>query len=70
MVLGHARMAPWSLADSDSKEEARVSLMVALWQWQQDGDLAGIRDQAALAKLPAEEQKAFTDFWVDIAKAA
>jgi serine/threonine protein kinase/formylglycine-generating enzyme required for sulfatase activity/tetratricopeptide (TPR) repeat protein len=70
MVLGHARMAPWSLADSDSKEEARVSLMVALWQWQQDGDLAGIRDQAALANLPSEEQKAFTHFWADIGKAA
>ena len=27
---------------------------------QQDRDLAGIRDAATLAKLPADEQKAFT----------
>ena len=37
--------------------------------WQQDTDLAGIRDKAALAKLPAEEQKAFTQLWADVAKA-
>ena len=30
-------------------------------------DLAGIRDKAALAKLPAEEQKAFTRLWSDVA---
>jgi len=35
------------------------------WQW--DRDLAGIRDKAALAKLPAEEQKAFTRLWSDVA---
>jgi hypothetical protein len=38
--------------------------------WQQDSDLTGIRDKAALAKLPAEEQKAFTQFWADVAKSA
>jgi len=35
--------------------------------WQKDSDLAGIRDAAALAKLPAEEQKAFTQLWADVA---
>jgi hypothetical protein len=29
--------------------------------------LAGIRDKAALVKLPAEEQKAFTRLWADVA---
>ena len=33
----------------------------------EDPDLAGIRDAAALAKLPADEQKAFTQFWADVA---
>jgi tetratricopeptide (TPR) repeat protein len=42
----------------------------SLWNWQQDRDLAGIRDQAALAKLPTEQQKAFTKLWADVAKAA
>ncbi len=38
-----------------------------LRHWQQDTDLAGIRDAAALAKLPAQEQKMFTQFWADVA---
>ena len=35
--------------------------------WQQDIDLAGIRDAAAMAKLPEEEQKAFGQLWADVA---
>jgi hypothetical protein len=38
-----------------------------LRHWQKDGDLVGIRDQVALAKLPAEEQKAFAQLWADVA---
>ena len=38
-----------------------------LTHWQQDSDLAGIRDATALAKLPADEQKAFTQLWDDVA---
>jgi hypothetical protein len=35
--------------------------------WQNDSDFAGIRDRAALEKLPADEQKAFTQLWDDVA---
>jgi eukaryotic-like serine/threonine-protein kinase len=42
-------------------------IVQTLSHWQKDTDLAGIRDQAALAKLPAEEQKAFTRLWADVA---
>jgi hypothetical protein len=35
--------------------------------WQTDSDLAGIRDKAALDKLPAEERKAFARLWADVA---
>jgi hypothetical protein len=35
--------------------------------WKQDNDLAGIRDATALAKLPVDEQKAFTQLWADVA---
>ena len=41
-----------------------------LWQWQRDGDLAGIRDTTALAKLPPEERTSFAQFWADVAKLA
>jgi eukaryotic-like serine/threonine-protein kinase len=39
----------------------------ALRYWQTDADLAGIRDKEALARLPAEEQKAFAQLWADVA---
>ncbi len=34
--------------------------------WKQDSDLTSIRDPAALAKLPASEQKAFAQLWADV----
>jgi tetratricopeptide (TPR) repeat protein len=46
---------------------ARPAVRQRLRHWQQDKDLAGIRDQAALAKLPAEERKAFAQLWADVA---
>ena len=39
----------------------------ALTHWQQDSDLAGLRDQAALARLPAEERAACERLWADVA---
>ena len=35
--------------------------------WRRDSDLAGLRDAAALAKLPAEAQKAFAQLWAAVA---
>jgi tetratricopeptide (TPR) repeat protein len=46
---------------------ARASAQRQLRHWQQDTDLAGIRDATALAKLPAEERTAFTNLWSDAA---
>ncbi|MEO2088917.1 MAG: hypothetical protein ABGY75_05395 [Gemmataceae bacterium] len=42
-----------------------------VWQvlrhWQRDGDLAGLRDNVALADIPADERKAFAQLWADVA---
>src|SRR5262249_49421729 len=38
-----------------------------LQRWQEDRDLAGLRDAAALTKLPAEERSAFAQLWADVA---
>ena len=35
--------------------------------WQKDGDLAGIRDGAALAQQLAEERAAFVLLWAEVA---
>ena len=37
-----------------------------LLHWQIDGDLAGIRDEAALAKLLEAERKAWQRLWGDV----
>ncbi len=39
----------------------------ALRRWQTTADLATIRDQAALAKLPTEEREACSKLWADVA---
>jgi tetratricopeptide (TPR) repeat protein len=45
----------------------RATLQRALRHWQKDTDLASIRDKAALAKLPAQEQQAFGQLWAEVA---
>jgi tetratricopeptide (TPR) repeat protein len=45
----------------------RAAVQQALRHWQQDSDLAGIRDAAALAKLPAEERAASERLWANLA---
>ena len=50
------------------KPANRAEVQKTMRHWQQDTDLAGIRDAAALAKLPADEQKAWTQLWTDVAE--
>jgi hypothetical protein len=62
-----AELTSWrKLLDSDPTQN-RLLPVLALTCWQNDSDLAGIRDAAALAKLPAAEQKAFAQLWTDVA---
>jgi hypothetical protein len=44
-------------------DKARAALRV----WQTGANLAGIRDEAALAKLPAEEREAWNRLWAEVA---
>jgi serine/threonine-protein kinase len=50
-----------------SKPGEADTARAALRHWQQDADLAGIRDEAALAKLPAQEREACSRLWADVA---
>jgi tetratricopeptide (TPR) repeat protein len=61
-----ADLALWARLFDDG-EVGRSRLARALKIWQQDRDLAGLRERAALAKLPAEEQKVSTQLWADVA---
>ena len=62
-----ADLALWSKLLSSAQSAARVAVQQQMQHWQKDSDLAVIRDKAALAKLPAEEQKAFAQLWADVA---
>ena len=36
--------------------------------WEEDADLASIRDKEAVSKLPADEQEACRKLWADVAE--
>jgi hypothetical protein len=38
-----------------------------LLHWQTDPDLAGVRDQALLAKLPEAERQEWAKLWAEVA---
>ena len=45
---------------------ARVAVQSNLRHWQSDADLAGVRDRAGLAKLPATDRAAWEKLWSDV----
>ncbi len=49
------------------KPEERAAVRDALREWQGNSDLACIRDSAALAALPREDQDALGRLWADVA---
>lgn len=60
-----ADLAHWAAALRQGEKE--VALKTLRW-WQEDADLAGVRGDEALAKLPAAEAEAWTRFWVEVAR--
>jgi tetratricopeptide (TPR) repeat protein len=49
------------------RPEDRRVVLYRLKHWPCDPNLAGLRDRAAVAKLPAGEQEACRQFWADVA---
>lgn len=45
----------------------RIQVPWALTHWQDDSNLAAIRDREALAKLPAEDRAACEKLWAEVA---
>jgi tetratricopeptide (TPR) repeat protein len=46
---------------------ARRGVRQMMLRWQMHPDLAGVRDSAALSRLPAAEQASWQAFWADVA---
>jgi hypothetical protein len=45
----------------------RQEVQETMQHWQQDTDLAGVRDKESLAKLPEAERKEWEKLWADVA---
>jgi serine/threonine-protein kinase len=62
-----AELALWARELAKKTPEAVSTVRQELLKWQKNPNLAGIRDAAALAKLPPEEQAACRKLWSDVA---
>jgi hypothetical protein len=62
-----ADLALWAKRLETGQPADRAVVQPALRNWQQNTNLAGLRDAAELARLPAEEQQAWTQLWADVA---
>jgi serine/threonine-protein kinase len=61
-----ADLATLSKQLASGKQPSRDTVVKNLKHWKADTDLAGIRDQAALAKLPPEEREDCQALWVEV----
>ncbi len=62
-----ADLAFWTKEVNSGKTEAAAAVERTLKHWLRDPALAGVRDAAALATLPKEEQEAWRKLWADVA---
>jgi serine/threonine-protein kinase len=61
-----ADLALWAKQAESDDPKAREVVQPRLKHWQTDTDLAGIRDNDAVMKLPAEEQEACRKLWAEV----
>jgi serine/threonine-protein kinase len=59
-------LAAWTKILESRPPQSRASIDQTLQRWKADADLAGLRDPAALGKLPEYEQKACRALWVEV----
>jgi serine/threonine-protein kinase len=63
-----ADLAGWRVRLKKGGPKTGKTLMDWLGKWQREPDLAGVRDEAALAKLPAVERSAWQALWAEVAQ--
>jgi WD40 repeat protein/serine/threonine protein kinase/tetratricopeptide (TPR) repeat protein len=61
-----AELAAWSRLLEKATRDLSRQVEQELQHWQRDIDLAGVRDEAALAQMTAAERAAFRAFWTDV----
>jgi tetratricopeptide (TPR) repeat protein len=58
-----ADLTAWSKISESGPLQSRQRLLSAIQEWKIDADLAGLRDQRELAKIPHDEQDACRALW-------
>jgi tetratricopeptide (TPR) repeat protein len=61
-----ADVAAWNKILKEGPPQARQPIPETIQHWKTDPDLAALRDPAALAKLPADEQNACRALWANV----
>jgi WD40 repeat protein/serine/threonine protein kinase len=61
-----AELTAWTSFLEQGSPHTQLNRVRKPSDWKHDGNLASIRDGAARAKLPADEQEAFTELWADV----
>jgi serine/threonine-protein kinase len=59
-------LAAWTKVLDSGDPKARATLAPTLRHWQQDADLAGVRDAAPVAALPQAERAAWQTLWAEV----
>jgi hypothetical protein len=61
-----AELGTWAKLLETANKDQRGFIAKTLEHWREDTDLAGIREDAGLAKLPERESVAFRKLWADV----
>jgi tetratricopeptide (TPR) repeat protein len=61
-----ADLALWAKQADSKNPKEREAVQQQLKQWQSDPNVAGVRDQTDLARLPDAEREAWKAFWADV----
>jgi ElaB/YqjD/DUF883 family membrane-anchored ribosome-binding protein len=61
-----ADLALWGKQAEDGTPEMRATAQKKLQHWQEDSDLASVRDAAALEKLPESERAEWKKLWAEV----
>jgi hypothetical protein len=61
-----SELATWARLLASANAGQRQAIAETLKHWQQDTDLAGVRDEAPLAKLPGAEREAWKSLWAKV----
>ena len=61
-----AELAEWTTLVKSNNANARALVAQTLVHWQNDVDLAGIRDEKELTRLPESERSSFKQLWSDV----